>query len=93
MGSASWMTGKICVMRDALGWWCLRTAGAPARELAVDKQDEKLKDLIKALRPLIKDAVEDILAEKLREDPHILEDIRTGPGVNRQSFIDRRITK
>jgi len=57
------------------------------------KQEELLEQLIRALQPKIRETVEEILEAKLREDPRLLESIRTGPGVNRQSFIDRRITK
>jgi len=56
------------------------------------KQDELLKDLIEVFKPKLQAMIEEILAEKLRADPHALDRTETA-GKDRQDFKTRRITK
>ena len=56
------------------------------------KDDERLKELIAAFEPKIREMVLAIMEEKLRSDPHALDRIETA-GKDRQDFKARSITK
>ena len=60
----------------------------------MDKKDEseRLAELIEALKPRLRELVEEVLAEKLRLDPHALDWAGTA-GKDRQTFLDRSTKK
>ena len=59
----------------------------------MDKKDEseRLAELIEALKPRLRELVEEVLAEKLRNDPHSLNG--AGPVKDRRSFLRRMVSK
>jgi hypothetical protein len=56
--------------------------------------DELLKELIAAFQPRLRELVEEIINEKLRDDPRAFDDL-DGAGLvkDRRSFLKRSITK
>jgi len=58
------------------------------------KKDERLKELIAALKPRLREMVEEIIAEKLRADPRVLDGIDAAPvTAGRRSFLRRMVSK
>jgi len=53
--------------------------------------DELLKELIEVFKPKLQAMIEEILAEKLRADPHALDG--AGPVKDRRSFLRRMVSK
>ena len=53
-------------------------------------KDELLKELIAAFQPRLRELVEEIISEKLRDDPRAFDGIAEA---SRQSFLKRSVTK